>query len=177
MENRVFLKKLTVMRKVPFFFLPFFLFLTSAFTHHKLPEKIRHVTAQQQNFDPNDWIIEEATAKRMAGYYRDCRGGKCRPFKKKTFNYPTEIDNYIKQNYTIVSSWLQDSRYDDEDVDRYRRTRNIPAGDPRGDVSGYATKITVYQVISKTGSLFPQISRLYIDNLTICPPPETPPCN
>lgn len=167
------------MRKLLLMVLPVLLVLSSSFILLKPAKQTSRSQLPKPAFSPQDWIIPDTTADRMTDYFTNCRGGKCRRHQKKTFNFPTEIDNYIRSNYEVVSSWLQDARYDDSDVPRYRRARNFDPADKRGQVSGYSTVITVYKVRTKgaTGFLLPVVLKVYVDNATICPPPELPPCN
>ncbi|HET7897901.1 MAG TPA: hypothetical protein VFL47_09535, partial [Flavisolibacter sp.] len=89
------------------------------------------------------------------------------------------IDNYIKSMYDVISIKLENARYDDDDVPRYRQARGLASGNNQGDVSGYSTVLTVYKVKPKSsdGFLFPPAMFVYVDNATICPPPEVPPCD
>jgi hypothetical protein len=174
MIKNVFLKKLLFMRKRLLFFLPVLLFLHSSFTRHPLlPDK--PVPPQAKRFAPEDWLIDEATAAKMMDYYTNCRGGRCRAFKKPTLN--KEVREYLEQRYTIVKAEQRMARYNDDDVERYRKARGIEAGDPKGDVSGFSTIITMYRVIPKGGSVLPQVRFMFADEYTICPPPDSPPCN
>lgn len=150
------------------------LLMATAFTFTGPPTGSVHRAAAKK-FDPKDWIINEATAQRMLDHYRNCRGGRCRQFKKETNN--PEVEAYLRQQYTIIKAEQLMGRYTDADMDRYRRARNIPANDPRGDVSGYSTVITKYTVQAKGGSVFFPAMFVFVDSRTICPPPEMPPCN
>lgn len=161
------------MRNRLLFWLPVFLLVHASFIPHKTAKKIN--SGFSSSFDPADWIIDETTALRMEDFYKNCRGGQCRQFKKQTFN--SEIEEYLKQTYTIVKKEQRMGRYSDADLDRYRRARKIPAGDPRGNVSGFSTVIIKYTLMDKSGSFFLPLRSAYVDNSTICPPPDTPPCN
>lgn len=167
------------MRKFLLIVLPVLLVISSSFILLKSTIPPAHRKTHKLQFSPQDWIIPDTTAERMTNYFNDCKGGKCRRHQKKTFNFPTDIDNYIKKNYDVVNSWLQDARYDDADVPRYRKARNFDPADKRAQVSGYSTVLTVYKVKQKgdVGFLAPVFLRVYVDNATICPPPELPPCN
>lgn len=163
------------MRKLAILLLPFFLFGTSAFTHRKLPAKI-HSVPIVKNFDPEDWIIDERTARRMMNFYVNCHGNQCHQFKKQTLN--NEAREYLEQMYTIVDSTKLMGRYDYSDVARYMKARRISPGENRGKVSGYSTIITRYTVMPKGGgALLAPLSFKYADNYTICPPPTSPPCD
>lgn len=169
----VFLKKHMFMGKLLLFFLPV-LFVHAWEPGRTAPVPKPTPAIQAKAFDPKDWLIDEATARKMMDHYRNCSGGKCREFKKRVVN--EEARDYIEQTYTIVSSEVRMARYDDDDVERYRRARNLDAADPRGDVSGFSTTITLYRVLAKSGSLDAPVRTLYADNYTICPPPDNPPC-
>ncbi|WP_162944680.1 hypothetical protein [Flavisolibacter nicotianae] len=161
------------MGKLLLFFLPV-LFVHSLESGLKGPVHRPASTIVTRAFDPKDWLIDEGTARKMMDHYRNCSGGKCREFKKRVMN--DDARAYIEQTYTIVSSEVRMARYDDDDVERYRRARNFDASDPRGDVSGFSTTITLYRVMPKSGSLDAPVRTIYADNYTICPPPDNPPC-
>ena len=174
-EKNVYLKKLLFMRKRLLFFLPVLFFLHSSFTHHKRSPSLQSGLFPAHPFDPKDMLIDEATAVKMMDYYNNCRGGRCREFKKPTQN--KEVREYLEQRYTIVKSEQRMGRYNDDDEERYRAARGMKPDDPRGSVSGFSTIITIYRVIPKDGSLLPQVRLLFADEYTICPPPDSPPCN
>jgi hypothetical protein len=158
------------MRKRYLFHLMAILLFATSFTTDRHSSTARHL-AGKRAFDPKDWLIDEATASRMMIFYRDCKGGKCKPFKKHTVN--SEAEDYIKENYTIIKAEPLMARYSEADEPRYRRARGLAADDPRGAVDGYSTVITRYRVQSKDKLLFAPPMSLYVDNATICPPPDT----
>ncbi|HET7898962.1 MAG TPA: hypothetical protein VFL47_14855, partial [Flavisolibacter sp.] len=133
------------MRKFLLFFLPAFLVISSSFVPKTVPRPGIFDANQKPRFSPQDWIVDEPTAQRMMNYFTNCAGKKCHRHQKQKYNFPTEIDNYIKSMYDVISINLENARYDDADVSRYRQARGLAAGNHQGDVSGYSTVLTVYK--------------------------------
>jgi hypothetical protein len=148
------------------------LLFSTAFLPNPVTEK---ETSSQTKFDLNDWIIDKPSFERMYEYYNTCQGRECRSFKKTKRN--TAVREELEKMYTILDEEQFMGRYTDADESRYRKARGLSADDEKGKVKGFSTIITRYKVEPKGGSVMLMARFLYTDEFSICPPPDSPPCD
>jgi hypothetical protein len=122
-----------------------------------------------------DWLIDKPTFDRMYAFYANCKGRECRTFKKSKRN--SQVREELEKTYTIVREDKFMGRYTDEDMPRYKKARGISDDEESGKVKGFSTIIIRYEVVPKEGLLQAPLRFFYSDEFTICPPPDSPPCN
>jgi len=145
------------------------------FRYKNLTAKNHNGLHSLQYLQNNPWVIPEQQALAMIDYYKSCKG-KCHHHLKDKVH--TDVTDSIEAAERVIGKQIIPARYTDDDAIRYRQARHISDADPSGAVSGYDTYIVKYTIgIKGKGAGDDMISYLYVDAYTICPPPDSPPCN
>ena len=147
--------------------------ILSGFNNRDLAFKDRNVPPYliHQPINIADWEVPRTEATAMRNYYNTCTGSRCRTHV--AFQINNDVLQEIKKTYGVKKGEWVKARYTATSVGRYRRNRNINAGEERGNVEGYTTllyKIT-YETKKKGEQTFATVVRYY-DAGTICPPPS-----